>query len=184
MLVVYDPFASWDIEYLVWSLRAFYIFSAYAILIVRFVPDLKNRFLDYGARVSHENKQHIETSALPRWFRIQFDPVLDWLADMTVPHNWFTHFYICSTICTAFWLSQCDFPWILFANMSQSQIASQRGRTTWCMILLQIQGLRRLYECLFVAKTSKSRMWVGHYFIGLAFYVATNIAVWIELGMY
>lgn len=182
MLVVYDPFASWDLDRLVWSIRAFYIFASYAILIVRFIPDLNSRFLDYGPRTAGTEKKAVDNSVLPRWFRIQFDPVLDWLAEMTVPHAWFTHFYICSSICSAFWLYQSQISWRDFPSLTRHHISSQQGRVAYCMMLLQLQGLRRLYECLFVAKASKSRMWIGHYFIGLAFYLATNIAVWIELG--
>lgn len=182
MLIVYDPIASWDPEYLLWSIRAFYIFAAYAILIVRFIPDLNRRFLDYGPRAADAEKKPSESSALPRWVRIQFDPVFDWLADLTVPHAWFTHFYICSSICSAFWLYQLQFPRILLQTASRQAIASQHGRVACCMILLQVQGFRRLYECLFIAKTSKSRMWIGHYLIGLAFYLVTNVAVWIELS--
>lgn len=182
MLIVYDPIASLDSDYLVWSIRAFYIFASYAILIVRFIPDLNRRFLDYGPRAANTEKKASVDSSLPRWVRIQFDPVLDWLAEMTVPHSWFTHFYVCSSICSAFWLYNLQFPRIVLQNMSRQAIASQQGRTTWCMVLLQIQSLRRLYECLFVSKASKSRMWIGHYLIGLAFYLVTNIAVWIELS--
>src|SRR5947209_2671806 len=92
---------SHDADMLTWAVRAFYILSAYAIIVVRFIPDLKHRFLDYGARSAGSKRHEVKDSALPRWVRIQFDPVLDWLADVTVPHSWFTHFYFCSTVCSA-----------------------------------------------------------------------------------
>ena len=171
-------------EQIIWIVRAFYIFAAYTILIVRVIPDLKQRFLDYGARATSPKRQRqtIQGSTLPSWFRVQFDPVLDWLADITVPHSWFTHFYICSTLCSTFWLYRHHAAGLLFRRSFLNSLLSCEGRTILCTILLQVQGLRRLYECLIISKTSSSRMWMGHYWIGIAFYVFTNIAVWVESG--
>lgn len=173
-----------DSDIAIWSIRAFYIFAAYAIIIVAFIPDLKKRFLDYGARSHLSTKNQAVASGLPQWLRIQVDPVLDWLGTLTVPHSWFTHFYICSTACSAAWLL------LLSRTMNISNlgtepkllIITEQGRALLALGLLQMQGLRRLYECLFVAKPSSSKMWVGHYAIGLAFYIVTNVAVWIEPG--
>lgn len=173
-----------DPDVLVWSVRAFYIFAAYAIIIVRFIPDLRDRFLDYGARsdASTSNARTKDTF-FPRWFRIQFDPVLDWLAEMTVPHSWFYHFYLCSTVCSAIWI------YVYFqsflddaAGFNLQAVADWNSRAFLGLLLMQFQGLRRLYECLVVAKLSQSRMWVGHYLIGIAFYLVTNIAIWLETG--
>lgn len=175
------PFAAFDEDVTLWSIRAFYIFAAYAIIIVRFIPDLRRRFLDYGARSSTSNGPSSNKSALPKWVTIQLDPVLDWLADMTVPHSWFTHFYLCSAACSAYWLYQ-HFHHIqdLVSSSNLVMKSSWEARSMICMVLLQLQSLRRLYECIVVAKKSRARMWVGHYAIGLAFYLVTNVAVWIE----
>lgn len=171
-------------DVLLWSIRSFYIFASYAIIIVRFIPDLRFRFLDYGARSSKSSKpQKKDDSVFPTWVRDQVDPLLDTAADITVPHNWFSHFYVVSTVCTAFWMS---------VLVREGQVGLF-GRRTWyrniwqlrtaiCMVLLQVQGLRRLFESLVVAKSSKSRMWIGHYLIGLAFYLVTNVAIWLEPG--
>lgn len=43
-----------------------------------------------------------------------------------------------------------------------------------------IQGARRLYECKAFAKPSASRMWFVHWLVGLAFYLAVSVALWIE----
>lgn len=48
----------------------------------------------------------------------------------------------------------------------------------WFLMLLQ--GVRRLVESYTYTSTSKSGMWFGHWILGLAFYIAINIAVWIE----
>lgn len=44
-----------------------------------------------------------------------------------------------------------------------------------------VQTARRLYECLYIQKSGpKSSMWIAHYLVGLLFYSATSVAVWIE----
>jgi len=177
LLIDYDP------DVVLWSVRAFYIFAAYAILIVRFIPDLRDRFLNYGPRSEHATDREIKDSVFPRWFRIQFDPVLDWLTEMTVPHSWFRHFYICSSLCSAYWIfAHLKLDQYFPSAFSISLSDPWEYRTMLARLLLQLQGLRRLYECTNVAKSSRSRMWIGHYIIGIAFYFVTNIAIWIEPG--
>ena len=48
----------------------------------------------------------------------------------------------------------------------------------WLVML--IQGSRRLYEAFAYAKSSRSTMWIGHWLMGLGFYLFINIAIWIE----
>jgi 3-oxo-5-alpha-steroid 4-dehydrogenase 3 len=48
----------------------------------------------------------------------------------------------------------------------------------WLVML--IQGSRRLYEAFAYAKPSRSTMWIGHWLMGLGFYLFINIAIWIE----
>lgn len=43
-----------------------------------------------------------------------------------------------------------------------------------------IQGSRRFLESYFYTSQSKSKMWLGHYILGLIFYLTINVAVWIE----
>lgn len=177
------PFKPFDPDLVVWAIRSFYIFAAYAVLIVRFIPDFRVRFLDYGARSHNSRQKDAQHSALPRWIRLQLDPFLDWFASVTVPHGWFTHFYICSTVCSAYWLVHTQDLFHCDSALSIGNMVSLwERRTLICMVLLQFQGLRRLYECVVIAKSSHSRMWIGHYFIGVAFYLVTNVAVWIEPG--
>lgn len=49
-----------------------------------------------------------------------------------------------------------------------------------CWALMMVQGVRRLRECLVFSKPSSSRMWFVHWLLGIAFYLATGIAIWIE----
>ncbi len=184
-MTVYDHgfLEDYNPDTIIWSVRSFYIFATYAILVVRFIPDLRDRFLNYGPRSNGAPKYDIKDNALPRWFRIQFDPVLDWLADFTVPHSWFKHFYICSSLCSAYWIfAHLNVAHYFPSAFEISLTNSWEYRTMWARLLLQLQGLRRLYECINIAKPSKSRMWIGHYIIGMVFYVVTNIAIWVEPG--
>ena len=49
---------------------------------------------------------------------------------------------------------------------------------TWS--LMSIQGVRRLLESSLLAKSSESKMWFVHWLLGIAFYLAVGISVWIE----
>lgn len=181
--MVLDSPVSMRDDTFVWLVRAFYVFAAYAIVIVRFIPDLRTRFLNYGARSpASEKATTSEETALPKWLRIQIDPMLDWAANVTVPHSWFTHFYVTSTICSACWMfyHRRVFGSLFSIADKYALVASWEGRTIVALMLLQYQGLRRLYECIVISKKSQSRMWIGHYAIGIAFYLATNIAIWVE----
>lgn len=174
----------YDADIFIWSLRAFYVFAAYAIIIVRFIPDLRDRFLEYGPRSDvNKSSDKRKDSVLPHWVNVQFGPVLDWLAELTVPHSWFAHFYVCSSVCSIIWISAHiqDFESIR-TNASLPVLVGWHARCLLGLVLMQVQGLRRLYECLIVAKSSRSRMWVGHYLVGIAFYLVTNTAIWFEPG--
>jgi len=47
-------------------------------------------------------------------------------------------------------------------------------------LLMALQGSRRLYECLTLTKPSQSKMWVGHWALGIAYYIVIGLSVWIE----
>jgi len=154
------------LDLIVWSTRAFYILSSLIILCVRLIPPFRDRFLAYGARdpgVTHgENRATTQSSLALQ--------VLNYVAIWKVPHSWFVHFYIVSVLSS-------------IACFSISHSGSQSNfldLATFSSILMLVQGTRRLLECLFVTKPSSSRMWIGHYAIGLAFYIVTNIAIRIE----
>ena len=160
--------------------RAFYLLSALAILAVRFVPPLKDRFLDYGARERQSRRDARSDTSSTSILK-----VLDLLARLTVSHNRFTDFYILSLLCVAFWVSQIyvdgAFVRLLYRSVPTSSDGSSVTRAAVCFLLFAIHSLRRLYECLTLSKErSSSSMWIGHYAIGLAFYFFTNLAVFVE----
>lgn len=54
------------------------------------------------------------------------------------------------------------------------------NRAILCSVVMTIQGARRLYECLTLGKPSQSKMWFVHWVLGLVYYLAMPMAVWIE----
>ncbi|PHH88371.1 hypothetical protein CDD83_7616 [Cordyceps sp. RAO-2017] len=54
------------------------------------------------------------------------------------------------------------------------------GRVFVAFAMLAVQGTRRLYECRFVLRPSKSPMLVPHWLLGIAFYTFMGLAVWIH----
>jgi 3-oxo-5-alpha-steroid 4-dehydrogenase 3 len=152
------------------AIKAFYLLSSVLILIVRLIPALRERFLDYGPRgqtatstVTIEDPKRGEGPKRPS-VSIRF---LDCLATFTVPHSWFTHFYV---LCVACSIVQCQHD-VRSRMPFPARVASGA---------LLLQGCRRLLECLFYNRRSHSRMWIGHYLIGLAFYFFTNLAIFLD----
>lgn len=47
-------------------------------------------------------------------------------------------------------------------------------------LFMALQGSRRLYESLCVSKPGSSPMWVVHWALGLGYYTAMSVAVWID----
>ena len=109
---------------------------------------------------------------------------LDQLATLKVPHSWFISFYAvsvcCSLICAADYVlsGPVTTQFAALTNSWRSSMTFDQVVITWIAVLAQ--GCRRLYECHAFSRPSKSTMWVGHWAIGLAFYVGLNIAIWID----
>ena len=133
--------------------------------------------MSYGARGA--------TSSEPKRKDDKRNNVLDNIASIQVPHAWFIHFYILSLVLLCFWLHQ-----ILFSGPAFRFIASfadqdftrsmtpQQVALTW--LFMTEQSLRRLYECAAFSSNSTSKMWIGHWAMGLGFYAAMSVTVWVE----
>ncbi|KAF2712889.1 3-oxo-5-alpha-steroid 4-dehydrogenase-like protein [Pleomassaria siparia CBS 279.74] len=147
-------------------LRAFYLGASTLILVIQAIPALRARFLAYGSRATSSDED--EPPIAPKQPSTYLDQLLDYLASFQVPHNYFTHFYILSVACSLYWAWQ---QWNLALKSAPSSMA-------W--VLMLIQGGRRLAESYSYTSKSKSRMWIGHYILGLVFYLTINVAVWIE----
>lgn len=170
-----------DILNPVYFVRSFYLACIIAILTARLLSPLRQRFLAYGARTQHTAHQTPEDLRKSRT-KQNSHRVLDKFASIDVPHGWFTHFYILSIASSCLWM------WTLFSSRNilvghdysipRSRQSSQSMFV--CVTLMLIQGIRRFLECTKLFRPSKSRMWIGHYAFGLAFYLFTNVAVWVE----
>lgn len=141
---------------------------------------LRSRFLVYGPRaVSNSTPKSEPKTSIPLG-------LLDYLATWQVPHSYFAQFYIVSVLSSVFWAIQLVFRGRVFqliATRISEEHAQQSMSLTQvliCWILLAIQGSRRLWESHKFAKPSSSQMWVVHWVLGLGFYLAAGVAIWIE----
>ncbi|KAI9844196.1 MAG: hypothetical protein M1838_002299, partial [Thelocarpon superellum] len=101
---------------------------------------------------------------------------------------WFIHFYIVSVSLSLFWALQ----YIYLGRTLQGIYGMRHGRRadagpgmdlhqvvlTW--LLMTFQGARRLSECIAFGRPSQSKMWVVHWLLGIGFYIAMSMAVWVE----
>lgn len=123
------------------------------------------------------------------------EKVLDEIAAWKVPHDYFWSFYFLSVSLSPFWVGETLFLhgplWRLARDYTRplsyaNSITFEQIKITW--ILLLVQGCRRLYESLSLSRedifsienTSTSKMFGGHWVLGLAFYAATSVAIWVE----
>lgn len=112
-----------------------------------------------------------------------------------VPKKWFTHFYIISTLTNGYLLFICYQTYFLrqtapaflikvlnlltLNEYSTTPYFVNCDKTTVILVLfcLSFQGLRRLFECIFVSKFSDSKMHVFHYFAGVFFYSCQGVTL-------
>lgn len=112
--------------------------------------------------------------------------LLDHVATWQVSHSWFSSFYYLSGGLSIAWLIS----WLVFPRSGDTafimhprkgSMSVQQVEVAWLMMFAQ--GMRRLYECRSLQSASsstKSIMWIGHWLLGLLFYTATSMAIWIE----
>ncbi|EME48490.1 hypothetical protein DOTSEDRAFT_141569 [Dothistroma septosporum NZE10] len=168
-------------------LRAAYLGAAASVLVVFAIPATRSRFLDYGPRNAKRGTVEKEHGAQGKTVKADggvLSDLLDTLAKVRVPHSWFTSFYAVSSILSLLWAAELLVKGPGFRAIAQYVPDGSRSMTfqqvmvVWVMMLAQ--GSRRLYECMVIAKPSSSEMWVGHWALGIFFYVATSVAVWVE----
>lgn len=163
-------------------LRAFFLLASIAALSVNFISALRDRFLLYGSRqTAPSSTGHPQAPKAKK-------SLLDNAVSLQVPHSWFLHFYVISIASSAFWAFQIvtkgsafEFLGWLSANATNhlsSSMTKQQVIVTWALMLLQ--GLRRLRECITLRRPSAATMPVPTWIVGMAFYAAVGISVWIE----
>jgi len=175
-------------------LQLFYVLVASTVIFASSVPALRNRFVNYGktAGAGVAPAQSGSAFALARF--------LDFGAKLTLPHHYFTHFYVVGVASTVFWgwqawthgaayrcVAGIQAPVVVEGRWKARAGAGGSGGMrieqvllAWTCFLAQV--CRRLYECLFVHKSGggSSRMWFVHYFLGIVFYSMMAVSVWIE----
>ena len=140
------------------------------------IPPFRERIMNYGSRSSDSKRPNSQKKRAN---------LLDYIASFEVPHTWFTHYYVVSTASSIFWAHQILTRGQAFKLLAAHSQPTVSGSMTANQVLLawsmmSIQGTRRLYESLTLTKSSKSKMWIGLWAIGIAYYVAMGITVWIE----
>jgi len=146
------------------------------------VPSFRQHIMNYGSRGTEKIPKTEEEAKQPK---SKFANILYYIASFQVPHTWFTHYYIASVLSSIFWAVQILTHGRAFNFLaSLSQQANAGGMTVnqvllaWCF--MTIQGTRRLYESITLTKPSQSKMWVGIWLLGIAFYIFMGISIWIE----
>ncbi|GME25261.1 3-oxo-5-alpha-steroid 4-dehydrogenase [Neofusicoccum parvum] len=160
-------------------LRSLFLTAASIVLAVDAVPAFRSRFLAYGSRAPSGpgNPASPTRTASAR--------LLDHLATYRVPHSWFAHFYVLSVLGSIFWAEQYATDGALL-KLIASRAAAHRtatmsvGQVQAAWLLMLAQGARRLYESVVLSRPSSSKMWITHWLLGLLFYGAMSIAVWVE----
>ncbi|PVH72118.1 hypothetical protein DL98DRAFT_470822 [Cadophora sp. DSE1049] len=114
--------------------------------------------------------------------------LFDFVASIQVPHTWFTHYYVVSVASSIFWAFQIYthgpvFEFLASYSWSKDPMTVNQVFLAW--LFMAFQGTRRLYESLTLTKPSQSKMWVGLWLVGMAYYVFIGLSVWIEgTGMF
>lgn len=123
-----------------------------------------------------------------------FSTMVNAVASVQVPHSWFTHYYITSVASSLFWLQQLSSRGVFFQLLATSSFQSKftldsaeapvgsmsLTQVYFLWLLLLIQGSRRLIESYAFVKPSRSTMHVAVWLIGLFFYLADGMAIWVE----
>lgn len=167
-------------------IRMFYLGAASTIAIINSFPPLEERFVHYGARSSTVKDEHGKPVGRQPSEGL-LSRGLDLLASFRVPHSWFTHFYLASVASSIFWAWQILSRGVAFQILvrlhleSGSRIPSANtSQAALAWLLMAVQGVRRLYECINLSKPSTSKMAGPAWILGLSFYVVIGMAIWIE----
>ncbi|KAF4548844.1 3-oxo-5-alpha-steroid 4-dehydrogenase-like protein 1 [Elsinoe fawcettii] len=190
-------------------IQASYVSAAAAILLIKAIPSLRDRFLAYGSRATSSvatsdqkngfvmqqpagnDQRSLGTTSGSSQDRIAsttghsiIAKLLDYAASLQVPHSWFGSFYVVSMLSSTFWIYQVLFKGTAFQIVAklypvESQSMGLR-QIVVVMAMMFAQGARRLYESFEFAKPSSSKMFIGHWIMGIWFYLTISVAVWIE----
>ncbi|ODQ61898.1 hypothetical protein WICANDRAFT_49021 [Wickerhamomyces anomalus NRRL Y-366-8] len=140
-------------------LQIFYAGAIISVLLAKFYPKL-NRLLKYGKTLDGSTNKPIEKD----------NRLLDNLLQIYVPKYWFFHFYVVSLTLSA----------IFFALLHWGL----KSKDAWSYFLILVHSFRRLVENLFILRhSSKSKMHLSHYLVGIFFYSAINLNIIINTSL-
>ncbi|CAG8743185.1 16790_t:CDS:1, partial [Dentiscutata heterogama] len=123
------------------------------------------------------------------------NPIEAYIQNLTVPKQWFKHYYIVGTLWATFLITDVIilrnrnrgyFAWFvqIFDSAEKYEPEYFKEPVIECLIgllMFQVQTVRRMYECFFIERPSVgAKMHIGLYLLGLAFYIATGLSVFIE----
>lgn len=167
--------------------QSFFVLSAGLILFIQALPqDVRSALMDYGPRRPNDAKQ---ASGKPEAPKQSFKAIRSFLKTLTnygqVPHSWFLHFYIISVSFSTFWAWQYIQKGSVMRTIATLQDGGQESSMSLeqvfvAWLFMALQGSRRLYESLCVSKLGSSPMWFVHWALGLGYYTAMSVSVWIE----
>lgn len=163
------------------------------MLAVSSSKSLRDRFILYGSRANAQNvnekdatRNHLQE---PRHGGVDIknssSKVLDYLSTLNVSHSWFFHFYLTAVLASLFWAAQFVMKGRILSSIATAQrqhlgpsMSINQVLLTWSM--MAFQESRRLYESIVFFKQSSSKMWIGHWALGVGFFLTMSVAVWIE----
>jgi 3-oxo-5-alpha-steroid 4-dehydrogenase 3 / polyprenol reductase len=162
--------------------RGFFVLATIAAISVNSIIPLRKLLVFYGARSVPSSSRKATSSVPPERIRT---PFTDLAAATQVPHSWFLHYYITSVASSLFWGYQISTKGAVFrylalryAGNSQATMTTNQVIITW--VFMAIQGIRRLYECITLNKSSEAKMPLTTWAAGIAFYCVLGVSIWIE----
>ncbi|KAF9163561.1 hypothetical protein DFQ26_002410 [Actinomortierella ambigua] len=179
-------------------IRIYFAGITIAALLAGTLPFLKKSILDYG-KLNEKPTEHQHNTPNEQSLS---DRLALALRSLTVPKYWFAHFYVWASLWMAYltvdlyYLCRSpgddaqtlfDRPWsflLLLQHFGVSVGVQPLSINTvpWFLLGLNfLHVLRRWYESWYVERPSPTaRMHVGHYLIGITFYIAVPPALWID----
>ena len=166
--------------------QSVFVLASAFIFGIQFLPDdVRGALMDYGARRPNDASYGASSKQSTALAKLK-----SLLAKLTeygqVPHSWFRHFYIVSVGWSIFWLMQFLSKGRVMEAIAAWQVKQGNGKgmglgqTYVICALMALQGSRRLYESYFVTRMGKSPMWFVHWALGLLYYTAMGLTVWVD----
>lgn len=163
---------------------AFVLAAAGVLAVAATPPSARGLLTQYGARQSTGKRGGEGKDGSPE--TDTFTSLITWVTSVgKLPHSWFIHFYVVSVSSSIFWAAQyaCDGSILNFIaeyQVARSSASMTMNQVILVWFLMGMQGVRRMYECLFIIRPSSSEMWIVHWLLGNAYYLGINASVWIE----